>query len=49
MEVLAAFIGKTDSNTVTAPFSACASTERQQGVAMHLGQVMIRLIADIHL
>jgi len=48
-DVLADFIGKRDSNTVTAPFLAWASTERQRFLALHLGYVMFRLVADIEL
>ena len=36
-DVLAAVIGKGDSNTVTTPFWELASTERQQYLASHLG------------
>jgi len=48
-DVLAAWIGKRDRNTVTAPFLAWAPMERQRSLALHLGWVMIQLVAQIHL
>ena len=46
---MAVMIGKTDSHTVTAPFSVCASMAYQKLFAMHLGSLMLRLDVDIHL
>jgi hypothetical protein len=48
-DVLAAFKRKWDSNTVTATFQEWPSTDHQQYSALHLGQFMFRLVADIHL
>jgi len=36
-DVLVAFIGKSDSNMVTAPFLAGVSMERQRVLGLHLG------------
>jgi len=47
--VLAAFIGRTDSNTVTAPFQEGASTECQRFLAWHVALFMFQLVADIDL
>jgi len=44
----AAFIGKRDSNTVTAPFREWVSMERQHRLALHLGYLIFRSVAGIH-
>jgi len=46
--VLAAFIGKYDTNIVKAAFWEWASTEHQWFWALNYGQFMFRLVADIH-
>ena len=47
-DVLAAVIGKRDSNMLIAPFRELASTEHQWLLASHLGECMFRLVPDIH-
>jgi len=49
IDLLAAFICKRDSNTVTAAFWEWALTQRQGCLASHVGQYMFRLVANIHL
>jgi hypothetical protein len=46
---LAAFIGKRDSNIVSAPLWEWASTEGEWFLALHLVKFVIWLVADIHL
>jgi len=46
--ILAAFVGERDSNTVTTPSLEWVSTEGQQFLAWHFAQFMFRLVADIH-
>jgi len=47
-DILAAFIGKTDSNMVTARFWECTSMEHQCLFTSHLRYCLFRLVADIH-
>jgi hypothetical protein len=47
--VLAAFIWERDHNSLITQFSASVSTEYPQSLALHLEQVMFRLVADIDL
>jgi len=48
-DLLAAFIGKRDSNTVPTPFWSWVPTERQQFSALHLWLFIFRMVTDIHL
>jgi len=47
-DVLAAFVGKRDSNTVTAPFTEWESTERQRFVVLSLRSLHSDLVALMH-